>query len=477
MTSYTQGRPLFALCAATIKSLHLGWLALPWIRFLGYLGVLFSGIFLYQFGKALGARSLASLLVSAVVLSTGGMVILVGPGSWVIWGLVSTLMAAALLIFGQTFIPWGSTRVHWVLATLLLLTGLGTYQLFFWVMPELAFWLLLWSGDDYGNQTIRLKIILKIGASMGCALLPYLAWWKIFLPLAVRAPISPTYGHFDFLPQAIVQSAILSRPLRIVREVAWPLEMPAGLGWGIFLLMAWIGLRTAFQSRDRNQKLVYGGGLLICWLLTDVSYQSASQSLPNRENVMLTIPTVIAFAGILLRFTDSIISQVKGVLAMIVAGGMLVGIASARYTWMQREWYRPLAHEAEVVRGITQSLLRHPKGIFVGILQPIESLGSGQYEFAWRNFGHEYYARYLLELSLQTQNQKLPKPDLLLVSESNLARLKPAELEEQFDNGLPSPAQMNKLVDYLSQKTTTNRSDDFPLIIEKPPYRIFLLKP
>jgi len=477
MTSYTQGRPLFALCAATIKSLHLGWLALPWIRFLGYLGVLFSGIFLYQFGKALGARSLASLLVSAVVMSTGGMVILVGPGSWVILGLVSTLMAAALLIFGQSFIPWGSTRVQWGLATLLLLTGLGTYQLFFWVMPALAFWLLLWSGSDFRNQTIRLKIILKIGASMACALLPYLAWWKIFLPLAVRAPISPTYGHFDFLPQAIAQSAILNRPLRIVREVAWPLEMPAWLGWGIFLLMAWIGLRTAFQSRDRNQKLVYGGGLLICWLLTDVSYQSASQSLPNRENVMLTIPTVIAFASILLRFTDSIIPQVKEVLAMLVAGGMLVGIASARYTWMQREWYRPLAHEAEVVRGISQSLLRHPKGIFVGILQPIESSGSGQYEFAWRNFGHEYYARYLLELSLQTQNQKLAKPDLLLVLESKLARMKPADIEEQFENELPSPAQMHQIVERLSGKSTTDRSDAFPLIIEEPPYRIFLLKP
>ena len=162
---------------------------------------------------------------------------------------------------------------------------------------------------------------------------------------------------------------------------------------------------------------------------------------------------------------------------MLVVGGILVGMVSTRYIWMQREWYRPMAQEAEVVRGIAQSLLRHPKGIFVGILQPIESSGSGQYEFAWRNFGHEYYARYLLELSLQTQNQKLPKPDLLLVSESNLARLKPAELEEQFDNGLPSPAQMNKLVDCLSQKTTTNRSDDFPLIIEEPPYRIFLLKP
>ena len=477
MTSYTQGRPLFALCAATIKSLHLGWLALPWIRFLGYLGVLFSGIFLYQFGKALGARSLASLLVSAVVLSTGGMVILVGPGSWVIWGLVSTLMAAALLIFGQTFIPWGSTRVHWVLATLLLLTGLGTYQLFFWVMPALAFWLLLWSGDDYGNQTIRLKIILKIGASMGCALLPYLAWWKIFLPLAERAPISPTYGHFDLLPQSMAYSVLMQRPLRIVREIAWPLEMPAWLGWGIFLLMAWIGLRTAFQSRDRNQKLVYGGGLLICWLLTDVSYQSASQSLPNRENVMLTIPTVIAFAGILLRFTDSIISQVKGVLAMIVAGGMLVGIASARYTWMQREWYRPLAHEAEVVRGISQSLLRYPKGIFVGIFHPMESSGSGQYEFAWRNFGHEYYARYLLELSLQTRNKKQPSPDLLLVSESSIERLKPAVLEEQFDKGLPSPTQMNQIVNYLRRKTATNRSEDFPLIIEEPPYRIFLFSP
>ena len=136
-----------------------------------------------------------------------------------------------------------------------------------------------------------------------------------------------------------------------------------------------------------------------------------------------------------------------------------------------------MAQEAEVVRGMSQSLLRHPKGIFVGILQPIESLGSGQYEFAWRNFGHEYYARYLLELSLQTQNQKLPKPDLLLVSESNLARLKPADLEEQFDNGLPSPAQMNRIVECLSGKSITDRSDDFSLIIEEPPYRIFLLKP
>ena len=477
MTSYTQGRPLFALFTLAIKSLHLGWRALPWIRFLGYLGVLFSGIFLYQFGKALGARSLASLLVSAVAMSMGGMVILVGPGSWVIWGLVSTLMAAALLIFGQSFIPWGSTRVHWGLATLLLLTGLGTYQLFFWVMPALAFWLLLWSGGDFGSQVIRLKIILKIGASMGCALLPYLAWWKIFLPLAVRAPISSTYGHFDFSPQGIVQSAILERPLRIVREIAWPLGIPAWLGWGIFLVMAWIGLRTVFQYRDRHQKLLYGGGLLLCWLLTDVSYQSASQSLPNRENVMLTIPTVIAFGGILLRFTNSIISQVKRVVAMLVVGGILVGIVSTRYIWMQREWYRPMAQEAEVVRGMSQSLLRHPKGIFVGILQPIESSGSGQYEFAWRNFGHEYYARYLLELSLQTQNQKLPKPDLLLVSESNLARLKPAELEEQFDNGLPSPAQMNRIVECLSGKSTTDRRDDFLLIIEEPPYRIFLLKP
>jgi hypothetical protein len=192
---------------------------------------------------------------------------------------------------------------------------------------------------------------------------------------------------------------------------------------------------------------------------------------------MLTIPTVIAFASILLRFTDSIISQVKEVLAMLVAGGMLVGIASARYTWMQREWYRPLAHEAEVVRGISQSLLRHPKGIFVGILQPIESSGSGQYEFAWRNFGHEYYARYLLELSLQTQNQKLAKPDLLLVLESKLARMKPADIEEQFENELPSPAQMHQIVERLSGKSTTDRSDAFPLIIEEPPYRIFLLKP
>jgi hypothetical protein len=477
MTSYTQGRPLFALCAATIKSLHLGWLALPWIRFLGYLGVLFSGIFLYQFGKALGARSLASLLVSAVVMSTGGMVILVGPGSWVIWGLVSTLMAAALLIFGQSFISWGTTRAHWVLATLLLLTGLGTYQLFFWVMPALAFWLLLWSGGDYASQSKRLKIILKIGASMGCALLPYLAWWKIFLPLAVRAPISSTYGHFDFLPQAIVQSAILNRPLRIVREVAWPLEMPAWLGWGIFLLMAWIGLRTAFQSRDRNQKLVYGGGLLICWLLTDVSYQSASQSLPNRENVMLTIPTIIAFAGIMLRFTDSIISQVKGVLAMLFAGGMLVGIASARYIWMQKDWYGPLNHEAKVVRGITQSLLSQNNGIFVGIFNPMESSGSGQYEFAWRNFRYEYYARYLLELSLQTQIQKHPSPDLLLVSKSRLARLKPTDIEEQFDKGLPALAQINRIVSFLSRKTTSNKSEDFPLIIDEPPYRIFLYSP
>jgi len=477
MISYTQGRPLFALFALAIKSLHLGWPALPWIRFLGYLGVLFSGIFLYQLGKALGARSLASLLVSAVVMSTGGMVILVGPGSWVIWGLVSTLMAAALLIFGQSFISWGTTRAHWVLATLLLLTGLGTYQLFFWVMPALAFWLLLWSGGDYASQSKRLKIILKIGASMGCALMPYLAWWKILLPLAVRAPISSTYGHFSFSPQNMAYSVLLQRPLRIVSEIAWPLETSTLLSWGIFLVMAWIGLRAAFQSRDKIQKLVYGGGLLLCWLLTDVSYQSASQSLPNRENVMLTIPTVIAFGGILLRFTNSIISKVKRVVAMLVVGGILVGMVSTRYIWMQREWYRPMAQEAEVVRGIAQSLLRHPKGIFVGILQPIESSGSGQYEFAWRNFGHEYYARYLLELSLQTQNQKLPKPDLLLVSESNLARLKPAELEEQFDNGLPSPAQMNKLVDCLSQKTTTNRSDDFPLIIEEPPYRIFLLKP
>ena len=477
MTSYTQGRPLFALCAATIKSLHLGWLALPWIRFLGYLGVLFSEIFLYQFGKALGARSLASLLVSAVVMSTGGMVIFVGPGSWVIWGLVSSLMAAALLIFGQSFIPWGSSRVQWGLATLLLLTGLGTYQLFFWVMPALAFWLLLWSGSDFRNQTIRFKIILKIGASMGCALLPYLAWWKIFLPLAVRAPISSTYGHFDFLPQGIVQSAILERPLRIVREVAWPFEMPAWFGWCIFLLMAWIGLRKAFQSRDGNQKLLYGGGLLICWLLTDVSYQTATQSLPNRENVMLTIPTVIAFGGILLRFTDSIISKVKGVVAMLVAGGMLVGIASARYIWMQREWYRPLAHEAEVVRGITQSLLRHPNGIFVGIFNPMKTSISGKYEFEWRNFHNEYYARYLLELSLQTQNQKHPSPHLLLVSESNLGCLKPADLEEQFDSGLPSLNQMNQIVNYLRRKTSTNRSLNFPLIIEKPPYRIFLHSP
>lgn len=477
MTSYTQGRPLFALCAATIKSTHLGWLALPWIRFLGYLGVLFLGIFLYQFGRALGARSLASLLVSAVAMSTGGMVILVGPGSWVIWGLVSTLVAAALLIFGQNFIPWVSTRVQWVLATLLLLTGLGTYQLFFWVMPALAFWLLLWSGSDFRKQTIRLKIILKIGVSMACALLPYLAWWKIFLPLVVRVPISSTYGHFNFSPQNMVYSAILQRPLRIVREIAWPLEIPAWLGWDMFLVMAWIGLRTAVQSRDKNQKLLYGGVLLVCWLLADVSYQSASQSLPNRENVMLTIPTVIALSGILLRFTDSIMSQVKGVLAILVIGGMLVGIASTRYTWMQREWYRPLAHEAEVVRGVTQYLLRHNNGNFVGIFNPMETLGSGKYEFAWRNFSHEYYARYLLKLSLQIRNQKKPRPDLLLVSESNLGCLKPADLEEQFDNGLPGLARINRIVGYLSRKTQTNRSDDFPLIIDKPPYRIFLYSP
>lgn len=477
MISYTQGRPLFAICAATIKSLHLGWLALPWIRFLGYLGVLFSGIFLYQFGKALGARPLASLLVSAVVMSTGGMVILVGPGSWVIWGLVSTLVAAALLIFGQNFIPWGSTRVHWVLATLLLLAGLGTYQLFFWVMPALAFWLLLWSEPDSANQIMRLKMICKIGASMGCALLPYLAWWKILVPLFVRAPISSTYGHFDFSPFSMVQSALLQRPLRILREIAWPLEIPSWLGWGMLFGMAWIGLRTTNRSGDKNEKFLFGGGLLLCWLLTDVSYQSARPSLPNRENVMLTIPTVIAFGGIMLRFTDSIISQVKRVVAVFVVGGILLGMVSTRYIWMQREWYRPMAQEAEIVRGISQSLLRYPKGIFVGIFHPMESSGSGQYEFAWRNFGHEYYARYLLELSLQSQNQKLPKPDLLLVSESNLARLKPADLEEQFDNELPSPAQMKQNVDYLSRKTTKNGSEGFPLILDQHPYRIFLFSP
>jgi hypothetical protein len=107
----------------------------------------------------------------------------------------------------------------------------------------------------------------------------------------------------------------------------------------------------------------------------------------------------------------------------------------------------------------------------------MESSGSGQYELAWRNFGHEYYARYLLKLSLQSQNQKLPKPDLLLVSESKLARLKPAELEEQFDSVLPSLNQMNQIVNYLRRKTATNRSEDFPFLIEKPPYRIFLFSP
>jgi len=477
MISYTQGRPLFALSAVAIKSLHLGWIVLPWIRFLGYVGVLFSGIFLYQLGKTLGARPLASLLVSAVVMSTGGMVILVGPGSWVIWGLLSTFMAAALLIFGQSFIPWGSPRIHWWLGTLLLLTGLGTYQLFFWVMPALAFWLLLWSEPDSANQTMRLKMICKIGASMGCALLPYLVWWKILVPLFVRAPISSTYGHFDFSPFSMVQSALLQRPLRILREIAWPLEIPSWLGWGMLFGMAWIGLRTTFRSGDKNEKFLFGGGLLLCWLLTDVSYQSARPSLLNRENVLLTIPTVIASGGLLLRLADSVISHFRRAVALVLVGGILVAIASTRILWMQREWYRPLAHEAEVVRGMTDSMLRCHKGIFVGILQPMESSASGQYEFAWRNFNHEHYAKYLLELSLQTQNNKQSGHDLVLVSESNLARLKPADLEEQFDNELPSPTQMKQIVDYLSRKTTKNGSEGFPLILDQHPYRIFLFSP
>jgi len=78
---------------------------------------------------------------------------------------------------------------------------------------------------------------------------------------------------------------------------------------------------------------------------------------------------------------------------------------------------------------------------------------------------------------LQIRNQKQPSPDLLLVSESNLGCLKPADLEEQFDNGLPGLARINRIIGYLSRKTQTNRSDDFPLIIDKPPYRIFLYSP
>jgi len=144
---------------------------------------------------------------------------------------------------------------------------------------------------------------------------------------------------------------------------------------------------------------------------------------------------------------------------------------------MQREWYGPLNHEAKVVRGIAQSLLSQNKGIFVGIFNPMETSCSGKYEFAWRNFRYEYYARYLLELSLQTQNQKNPSPDLLLVSESRLARLKPTDLEEQFDKGLPALAQINRIVGYLSRKTTSSNSEDFPLIIDEQPYRIFLLSP
>lgn len=455
--AYTQGRPLLALLVQAVKEGGWGWSALPVVRAFGFGFVLLSGIFLERYARMLGASPAAALASAALTVTCVGMFVLVGPGAWVSVALVLNVTAFALLVCRPPGIFRGRPGLTVVAATALLLAGLCCYQMFFWILPALAAWMLLIPPTPLSIRYLG-GCLFRFGIAALCALGIYGVWWKN-LPLFVHVPPHFAYGRFELSPVGALALIAWQRPLRMIQELFWPLA-DGRVAQAVFLaLLFWAGTRyfiaTRFSVRKRVLWLL---AWVACWALSDASFLTSHPSLRNRENSMLTIPPLVFGAGLIGSGLSFAARQGPGKACTGIALLALIGLFGWRAGLLYHGWHKPLHQEAKVVRTLAEKA-RPPNGnLFVARLDFLPAKQPARLsapELQWRNLESGYYGRYLLILALE---EVTPGRVSLILMQNGQDKSRESDWirEQVTEEGLEENGSRN-ISDFLSDPTASGK--------------------